>query len=91
MEQNKILKEEEPKWMSMFEVILMQELYNAEHNDWVRKNGHCGGNPNCIICNSMMKPTSIVFTDKPIKKEYLYKLKGKEYTEEEFKSLIKGE
>lgn len=80
--------ENQSKWMSVAEVKLMQNLMNAEHNDWVRKNGHCGGDPNCIICNSMMKPTTVEWDDTPKSKEYIYKYKGEEYTEKEFKKKI---
>lgn len=80
------------KWISLAEAAIMQELMNAEHNDWVRKNGHCGGDPDCVICNSMLKPTRIVYsnTDNRKKDEYTYKHKGKEYTEQEFKNLVIG-
>ena len=42
-------------WISVSQAKLEQELYNQMHNDWIDKNSHCGGNPNCIICNSLKK------------------------------------
>ena len=51
------MKEEEKdkKWISYTEALLYQELYNQMHNEWIKENSHCGGNPNCIICNNLKK------------------------------------
>lgn len=50
---------EDKKWISVDQAKLEQELYNQMFNEWLDKNSHCGGNPNCIICNSLKKETTI--------------------------------
>ncbi len=56
MEEREIINK---KWISFAQVKLEQDLYNQMHNDWIRKNGCCGGDPNCIICNSLIKPEEL--------------------------------